>query len=174
MKPVNRIVLIGMFTAVNVASRLFLQFLPNVKPITSIIILSTIAFGLTFGIELALATVLVAGLLFGFGTFIPFQILAWVLIALCTYFLDRLLTDRKIMLFALWTFLCGYIYGFFVSIDKLLISPAYFWAYYLNGLTFDTFHAVGNLVFYPLCYRVLLPLFRRYSAQPGFMRDRPA
>ena len=175
MKKVNRIALIGVLTAVNVAARVYLQFLPNVKPVTSIIILCTLAFGLAFGVELSVTTVLVSGVLLGLGVFSLFQILAWVLIVVFTFLLDRFLLarvlhSRKVIFFAVWAFACGYIYGFFVSLDKLFLSPALFWAYYLRGLPFDTLHAVGNLLFYPVCYYALLPVFSRYAAHSGFTK----
>jgi energy-coupling factor transport system substrate-specific component len=175
MKPVNRIALIGLLTAVNVASRVYLQFLPNIKPVTTIIILATIAFGLMFGIKLAVTTVLVSGIIFGLGIAALFQIIAWCMIVLFTSMLNRVVTSHKIIIFAVWSFLCGYIFGFFVSLDKLFISPTFFLTYYLNGLTFDTLHAVGNLVFYPICYAALLPSFKRYSnnENPPSLRDTP-
>lgn len=169
MKITNRITLIGVLTAVNVTSRFWLQFLPNVKPVTSIIILVTITFGLRFGIELSATTVLVSGIMLGFGAYLPFQLLAWCMIAVFTYLLDRFLPFGKLFVFTIWAFLCGYIYGFFVSMDKLFISLTYFWVYYANGFLFDTLHAFGNLVFFPLCYYALLPIFRKQAAQCRFL-----
>lgn len=170
MKTATRVALIGVLTAVNVTSRFWLQFLPNIKPVTSIIILVTVAFGLRFGIELSISTVLLSGILLGFGAYLPFQMLAWCMIVLFTYLLDRFLPFGKVVVFTIWAFLCGYIYGFFVSFDKLFISLTFFWAYYLNGLLFDTLHAVGNLVFFPLCYLILLPIFRRQAASCRFLK----
>ena len=165
MKPVNRIALIGVLAAVNVASRVYLAFLPNIKPVTTIIILVTIAFGIRFGLELSATTVLVSGVVFGLGIVTLFQLIAWCIIALFTSLLNRIVSSHKVIIFAVWAFLCGYIFGFFVSLDKLFISPSFFAVYYLNGLSFDTLHAFGNLVFYPLCYAALMPIFRRYAAQ---------
>lgn len=164
MKIANRVALIGVLTAVNVTSHAWLEFLPNIKPVTSIIILVTIAFGLRFGTELSLATVMVSGVILGFGSYIPFQLLGWCMIVLFTHLLDKFLPFGKLFVFTIWAFLCGYIYGFFVSMDKLFISLTYFWVYYLNGFLFDTLHAVGNLVFFPLCYYALLPIFRRQAS----------
>lgn len=164
MKTTNRIAIIGVLTAVNVTSRVWLHFLPNIKPVTSLIILVTIAFGLRFGMELSCTTVLVSGVIFGFGAYTPFQLLGWCMIVLFTQLLNKLFRHGNIVIFTAWAVLCGYIYGFFVSLDKLFISVSYFWVYYLNGLLFDTFHAVGNLVFFPLCYYALLPIFRRQGS----------
>lgn len=45
---VKEISLIGILAAVNIASRIYLQALPNIKPVTSIIIISVMLFGLGF------------------------------------------------------------------------------------------------------------------------------
>jgi energy-coupling factor transport system substrate-specific component len=175
MKPTTRIAVIGLLTAVNVASRQFLQFLPNIKPITALIILCTVAFGLSFGIQLSVTTVLLSSVFLGFGAFVPFQILAWVIIAAFTYLLDKLLPFGRLLVFTGWAAACGYLYGIFVSLDMLFfVGPAAFWAYYLRGLGFDTLSAIGNLIFFPLCYKALLPILRRYAKENRFTKQTKA
>lgn len=56
MSKSKEISLIGILAAVNIASRIALQSLPNIKPVTSLIILSVIVFGLSFGIKLTFVT----------------------------------------------------------------------------------------------------------------------
>ena len=51
---VKEISLIGILAAVNIASRIYLQALPNIKPVTSIIIISVMLFGLGFGVKLSI------------------------------------------------------------------------------------------------------------------------
>ena len=81
---VKEISLIGILAAVNIASRIYLQFLPNIKPVTSIIIISVMLFGLGFGVKLSIVTTIVSNLFLGMGTWTFFQILAWVVICLIT------------------------------------------------------------------------------------------
>jgi energy-coupling factor transport system substrate-specific component len=167
MKPAYRIAIIGILAAVNLASRVYLVFLPNMKPVTAIIILVTIVFGLRFGLELSVTTVLASGLVYGLGMVAVFQILAWCVIVAFTALLNRVVKNcRKMIIFAAWAFACGYIFGFFVSLQMLAPSrsASFFWIYYLNGIPFDTLHAIGNIVFYPLCYAALLPVFKRHAA----------
>ena len=165
IKSVNRIAIIGILTALNVASRVYLTFLPNIQPATSIIILSVITFGFMFAIMLVISTVLVSGLVFGLGITAVMQILAWSAIVMFSVVISRHFSRYRLPTLTVWAFLCGYIYGFIVSLDKLLISPTFFIVYYANGLVFDTLHAIGNLIFFPLCYTVLLPIFRRYTGR---------
>ena len=84
---VKEISLIGILAAVNIASRIYLQALPNIKPVTSIIIISVMLFGLGFGVKLSIVTTVVSNLFLGMGTWTFFQILAWVVICLITQFL---------------------------------------------------------------------------------------
>ena len=80
----REICLIGILSAVNIASRVALQALPNFKPVTSIIIISVLLFGLSFGIKLTVVTTIASNMILGMGTWTIFQILSWVVICLFT------------------------------------------------------------------------------------------
>ncbi len=83
----REICLIGILSAVNIASRVAMQALPNFKPVTSIIIISVLLFGLSFGIKLTVVTTIASNMIIGMGTWTIFQILSWVVICLFPYFL---------------------------------------------------------------------------------------
>lgn len=166
MNRVQEMCLIGVLAAVNVGSRLALQALPNFKPVTAIIIISVMIFGLAFGAKLALVTTLASGLFLGFGTFIPFQILAWIVICLLTQclldFYKKIHKEPQIIVMSIFAFFMGYVFGFIVSLEKLVLGgPSLFLVYYVSGLLFDTFHAAGNLVFFPICYPILSKVFKK-------------
>lgn len=165
MSKVKEISLIGILAAVNIASRIALQAVPNVKPVTSIIILSVMIFGLAFGIKLTLVTTLVSNIYLGMGIWTFFQILAWIVICLLTQmivdFYKKLKEKPNILVMAIFAFIMGYVFGFIVSLDKFVIGgPSLFIVYYLAGLLFDTFHAVGNFLFFFLCAPILLKVFK--------------
>ena len=84
MSKVKTISLIGILAAVNIASRIGLQALPNVKPVTSIIVISVMIFGLAFGIKLTIVTTIVSNVFLGMGIWTFFQILAWIVICFLT------------------------------------------------------------------------------------------
>lgn len=154
MTKTKEITLIALLSALCIASRVTLQFLPNIKPVTSIIIISTQLFGWRFGFKLAFCTTMVSNMLLGMGTWAIFQIFAWTVIAFLTAILD---IDPKHKLLSLsFVFLAGYLFGFLVSFEKFLYGGLYtFIGYWLSGLFFDTLHAVGNVAFYPVCYYVM-------------------
>lgn len=166
IKPskIQEISLIGILAAVNIASRIALQSLPNVKPVTSLIIISVILFGLSFAIKLTIVTTVVSNIFLGMGIWTLFQILAWLVICLLTQIIvdvfNKFHKHPPILLMAIFSFLMGYVFGFIVSLDKLMIGgPGLFIGYYVSGLLFDTFHAVGNLFFYLICAPILFKIF---------------
>ena len=147
-----------------------MQALPNFKPVTSIIIISVLLFGLSFGIKLTVVTTIASNMILGMGTWTIFQILSWVVICLLTQcisdFYKKINKEPSLFLMAIYAFLMGYVFGFVVSLEQLIIGgPVWFGIYYAQGLLFDTFHAVGNFVFYLLCAPILMRLFKKEMSQ---------
>ncbi|MFV0414600.1 MAG: DUF6580 family putative transport protein [Oscillospiraceae bacterium] len=161
MTKAYNIALVGILSAVNVSSRVAFQFLPNIKPVTSIVMLTAMFFGLYVAVQVVVTTTLLSGVLLGLGPYVLFQIAAWVVIALATAAIHRCVKQKSILLYTLWAGLCGFVFGFVVSLEKLLYGWAFFLAYYVAGLPFDGLHALGNLLFFPICYFALSPVFKR-------------
>ena len=135
---VKEISLIGILAAVNIASRIYLQFLPNIKPVTSIIIISVMLFGLGFGVKLSVVTTVVSNLFLGMGTWTFFQILAWVVICLITQvlldFLKKIHKEPKLFPMAIFSFFMGYVFGIVVSLEQLMLGgPSLYIVYYMAG-----------------------------------------
>ncbi|HAD23727.1 MAG TPA: hypothetical protein DCF47_06495 [Kandleria vitulina] len=163
--PAKEIALIGILAALNITSRIYLQFLPNIKPVTSIIIISVLLFGLSFGIKLTFVTTIVSNVFLGMGLWTVFQILAWVVICLLTETVKRLFLLKKksppLLFMAIFSSLMGYVFGFVVSFEQLCYGGwGLFLPYWIAGLTFDTLHAGGNFFFYLICSPILMKVFK--------------
>ena len=163
--PVKEIALIGILSALNITSRIYLQFLPNIKPVTSIIIISVLLFGLSFGIKLTFVTTIVSDVFLGMGLWTVFQIFAWVMICLLTQGLKSFFQLRKkdppLLLLAIFSALMGYVFGFFVSFEQFCYGGwGLFIPYWIAGLSFDTLHAGGNFFFYLICSPLLMKVFK--------------
>lgn len=161
---VHDITIIGLLSAFNIASRVFFQFAPNIKPVTTIIIITAMVLGIRYSIYVNIVTVLISGIMLGFGTFIPFQILAWAIIGGIAGILhkDKRYKHIPIGFMAAFSAIGGFVFGFFVSLDKFFIAGPYaFWVYYLNGLPFDCLHAIGNFAFYLVCAPFLIRILER-------------
>ena len=171
MTKVKEIALISILAAVNIASRIYLQFLPNIKPVTSIIIISVMLFGLAFGVKLAVVTTIVSNLFLGMGTWTFFQILAWVVICFLTDIfigaIRKIGKEPHLLIMALFSFVMGYVFGIIVSLEQLMLGG---FNLYIAGLLFDTFHAIGNFAFYLICAPILMKLFKKELSKSSYTR----
>lgn len=164
MSKIKEISLIGVLASVNIASRVALQSLPNIKPMTAILMISVMIFGLAFAIKLTIVTVLVSNLFLGLGIWTFFQIFAWIVIVLLTDFIVEIFRKRNkepsLLMMASFAFVMGYVFGIVVSLEKLVIGGfSMYFVYYMSGLVFDTLHACGNFMFYFICAPFLLKIF---------------
>lgn len=158
----RKIAIIGLLSALNIASRIILKVLPNIKPVTPIIFITSMIMGAEYGIPISIVTTIVSGFFLGLGTYIPFQILAFCIIALVGASIGKLFKKPNLIIMALLCGFMGFLYGFFVSLDKLFIAGPYaFLVYYGQGLSFDFLHAIGNIAFYIVLYPVLAPILRK-------------
>lgn len=166
MSKVKTISLIGILAAVNIASRIGLQALPNVKPVTSIIVISVMIFGLAFGVKLTIVTTIVSNVFLGMGIWTFFQILAWIVICLLTQIVmdiyHKINKEPSLIVMACFSFFMGYVFGFIVSLEQLMLGGiGLFLSYYSAGFIFDTLHAIGNFFFYLICTPILTKIFMK-------------
>ncbi|UDM81025.1 ECF transporter S component [Vagococcus fluvialis] len=149
-------------SAASFTGRLLFQSIPNVQPLTTIIIICTLVFGFYFGSTVAILSIMISNLFLGMGIWTIAQIVAFLSICLITFVLKPILTKMPLLVLAIFAGLMGYWFGFIIS---LVQAPFFgiqkFWIYYLQGVSFDTFHAVGNTIFFLILYPVLTPLLNK-------------
>lgn len=142
--------------------------LPNVQPVTDTLILITLGSGAGYGLPIAVVTMVVSNLVLGFGLWTVPQIIAYAVVVLTTALAQRWLHVNQTLFgqLALSVF-AAFLYGLIVSLGMVVISQTAFIAYYLNGVLFDGYHAVGNVLFYPLLRVPLARLCTRYLEKNG-------
>lgn len=159
---IKTLTLISIIAAMSIASRFVMEEIPNVKPSTDLIIFVSMIFGIRFGFTVSALTVLVPGLFLGLGAYTPFQILAWFIISITSGLLGKYYKNIPHLLMTAYAGLCGYIYGFFVSLNILIQGGIHaFLVYWISGLPFDTLHCVGNIGFYFLLAPFFLPFLEK-------------
>ncbi len=146
----KEIALIAMLGTISAVARVPFAVIPNVQPCTYLIICSGYVFGPVAGFMVGAITALVSNLFLGQGPWTLYQMLAWGLAGVSAAYLRRFgLGKIALIIFgAIW----GYLYGW--------IMNTWFWAsfiyplnfktfltYQLTSIWFDTFHALGNVVF---------------------------
>ncbi|MGY3766566.1 ECF transporter S component [Vagococcus vulneris] len=141
-------------------SRLVFQSIPNMQPLTDIIIMSSLFISSYFGSLIAILSMFISNIYLGMGPWTIAQIIAYLIICLTIKLAKRFLIKSSIIVRALFSGFLGYLYGFIISlIQAPFIGIDIFWVYYLQGITFDSLHAVGNILFYFILEPVIKPIF---------------
>lgn len=141
---VLRLVLSGLMGALLVVSKQAMSGLPNLEPVSLLIIL--------FALELPRETpgaitvfILLQGVLYGFGLWWVMYLYVWYLLALLAWLLRRM---DNAFFWAVFSGLCAAVYLF-------AKTPAFALSWWLSGLSYDALHGIGNFVLMLLLYRPL-------------------
>jgi len=143
------LVLLAVF---GVSGRILLDPIPNVQPVTVLVLLAGAYYGAPRAIALA-ATVALASnvLLLGHGPWTLFQAIGWGAIGLAGALLaNRILIEGRVRigLLAVIAAASGLAFNWFVSLSILFeAGSSMLVPYLLNGLVFDLYHVAGNVLF---------------------------
>lgn len=156
-----RLTLIALLAALAVVGRYAFQFVPNIQPVTTIIILSAFFLGPVSGIILAFLTTYLSNLVMGMGLWTVWQIAAWSIIGIISGMLGKIFQKNPLPILMVFSVFSGYFFGFVMSLANYIIAGK-FLSYYLLGLPFDTYHAIGNAIFMVILFPVLSRIFARH------------
>lgn len=165
---VPKITRLALLIALCVVGRMAFQWLPNVQPITVVLMLITIHSSWLDGCLVATGSILVSNIFLGMGPWTIAQILSYMFVisfvASGKYFIEKGKFKKKgrMLAYTLISFLAGILYGFVISvITAFMLGIAHFWVYYLQGISFDVLHALGNVGFYLILAPIMGPLFAK-------------
>lgn len=159
------IVTMGILGAILFAGQLGMSFLPNIEPVSALIVLYTLVYGRQV-FPAIYVFVLLEGLFFGFGIWWVSYLYIWSILALVV------LLFRKIDSALLWAVLSGAFglsFGALCAIPYLISGGPYAaFSYWSAGIPFDIAHCAGNFVLTLILYKPLLPLLKRLrDFRPG-------
>ncbi len=164
---VNRIALLAVLTAFVTVGRLVfaLPILPNVQPMTAMLILITLNIGVIDGLVVSVLSLLLTNLFLGTGPWTVMQMVSFALLILVTAVLKYFYSYGKLLnrlAFTVWAGMAGLLYGLAITFMSYhLYGMNNFWIYYLNGIPFDTLHAVGNMIFFFILEPIIVPVIQR-------------
>ena len=153
----RRLVLGAVFVTLAVAGR----FIPQLKPLTAVVIISGMFTGAETGFLVGAVSVLISNIFFGNGPWTPLQMTAMGLIGFFGGVFSGPLKKSKILL-ALYGVVCGIFYSMFMDIWTTCSATGALSFYaYLNSVVaaipFTAVYAVSNVVYLLL----LAPPFKR-------------
>lgn len=158
----KRIALLGLLTSLIYVGRVSFSFLPNIQPMTTILIIITLSMGLADGLIVALLSLVVTNLSLGFGIWTIAQLVAFTTILLVVYPFRRIYNNIPLVVMAFVSGFTGLLYGFIVSlVQALFFGWLSFFPYYISGVPYDIAHAAGNFVFYLLLAPIFFPIIHK-------------
>lgn len=160
----RHVALLAILIALCYVGRLVFQFLPNVQPMTAILLILTLHLGMVDGLLVASLSLFLSNMLLGMGPWLLTQLASFAILIILTAWLMRPLYGRAPrVVFVLFAFMMGILYGFVISLLSVkLYGIASFWPYYFYGFPFDLAHAGGTAVFYLILEPILAPVFRKF------------
>lgn len=160
----RHLALLSILTALCYIGRIVFQFIPNVQPVTAILIILTLQMGILDGLIVATLSLILTNMMMGMGPWTFAQLISFAVIIFLTGIVMRPLYRKKtVWLFVVFAFLSGIFYGLVISlIDFYVYGMSNFFVYYAAGWAFDLAHAAGNAGFYLLLEPILRPLFKRF------------
>lgn len=145
----GEIFLLSALTVVAATSRIVLEPLPNVQPLTVMCLVMGATLGARRGMAFAVMATLLSNLFLSHGYWTIFQATGWAMIALAGSKLN-LVQSKKIMMkkLAISSVIFSILFGWWVSLSiyQIGMSGEQFFLYILNGLPFDFMHAMASLV----------------------------
>ncbi len=167
---------IVVLSVIAMIGRTLLTALPNIQPVTAIVIISGIALGPQAGFLTGSLTALASNLLLGQGPWTPWQMFAW---GLAGWLAGRLrqagLFRRPVAVYA-YGVLISFVYGALLNVWVVagFVRP-FNWpaalTVYLASLPVDLLHAGSTLVFLLLFYHPWLKKIERLKTKYGLSRD---
>lgn len=153
---------IALLTSLVSVGRLSFSFIPNVQPMTVLIVCITLYYGWKTGLAVSLLSVLLTNIYLGMGPWTFAQLAAYAVLIGCTHLLEDSYESLSLPILQLFVAFLGLLYGLIISVVQ---APFFGWnifiPYYLSGLVFDILHAGGNVIFFTLLYPLVMPLFKR-------------
>lgn len=138
-------------TAIMIALAVIGRFIPLLKPITAICVITAMYLGAEAGFLCGSMSVLISNIYFGQGPWTPFQMLGFGLIGLLAGYLSKPLISSRVLLL-IYGVLSGIAYSFIMDIWTVLwysggFDIKLYAAALLSALPFTAVYAVSNILF---------------------------
>ncbi len=163
---VRKLTFLALTAAAAIVGRTLFISIPNVQPVTDIVLVMTLYLGLWEGFSVAMVTIMITNLYMGMGIWTVFQIITYGVIVLITWLFRRLL-KKAFILQIVHSVLAGILYGFIISLLQAVsfMGMNRFLPYYAAGIYFDLLHGIGNGILYIIFVPVFIKLIRKYDME---------
>lgn len=160
----------GFLAAILLIGQVSMSFLPNIEPVSTLIILYTLVYKKQV-FPIIYTFVLLEGAIFGFGIWWVSYLYIWSILALFALIFKK---SDSALLWAVLSGAFGLSFGALCAIPYLISGgPGAAFAYWSNGILFDILHCGGNFVLTLVLYKPLLHLLKKlYAVQQNNINDK--
>ena len=157
--------MIATLAAAAAAGRVLMAPIPDVQPVTVIVVVTGVALGARAGIGVGVTAAFVSNFFLGQGLWTPWQMLAWGACGAVGALAAPVLRHRIPL--AVTCFFLGYAFGFVMDVWNWYGFYPHTWSSFLArqaaGFPFDTAHALGNVALALAAGPELRRLLERYG-----------
>lgn len=145
--------------ALLLVSKEALNFLPNIEPVTLLLMLYTLCFPLGITLWTTAVFILMQGILYGFGIWWISWLYLWPLLILITWLLRA---NTSLLLWAVVAGSYGLCFGALCAIPYWITGGFYAaFSYWFAGIPFDIAHCIGNILAILLLFQPLHKAFTK-------------
>lgn len=143
LKKATYLATMGVLSAVLLIGQMGMSFLPNIEPITCLIIIYTLIYKKRV-FPMIYTFVILEGLVFGFGIWWVSYLYIWSILAGLTMLFRK---NQSVVIWAVLAGSYGLLFGALCAIPYLISGgPAAAFSYWVSGIPYDMIHCVGNIV----------------------------
>lgn len=168
--PAGQVMIIVTVTALASLGRIVFSFLPQIQPVTALVILTGFFFGMRTGTVTGMLCAVISNIFMGQGPWTMWQMIAWGLLGLLFSLLPEK-TNRWVL--AILAALSAFLYSLITDINTIAtlgfaMGKEQIITVFVTGLLFNIRHAAVNLILVPLLYqpfkKASLRLENRYAS----------
>lgn len=160
-KQIRTIVTMGFLSAILFLGQLGMASLPNIEPVTVLLIIYTLTYGKKV-FPVIYTFVLLEGLVFGFGIWWISYLYIWSILALIVLAFRQ---NTSVILWAVVAGAFGLMFGALCAIPYLISGgPGAAFAYWTAGIPYDILHCAGNFVLTLVLFRPLFHIIHKNAS----------
>lgn len=174
----RELVITASVVAIAVASRAAFFFLPQVKPMCAVLIVTAMTFGAEFGFISGAMSMLISNFIYGQGMWTPFQMLGMGMTVFLTVLITKKVkTENRIVAGIVSALLCLVIYGGIVDLSSVFMMTSEknmqsILAVYASGLPFNMIHAVTTGIIVTLIQPEISEKLERIKIKYGLFGEK--
>lgn len=152
----------GLLSAVLLIGQLGMSFLPNIEPVTCLVIIYTLVYKKRV-FPIIYTFVILEGMIFGFGIWWMSYLYIWSLLAGLTLLFQK---NQSVVVWAVISGSFGLLFGALCAIPYLIAGgPGAAFAYWSAGIPYDIIHCVGNFTVTLVIFQPVYQSLRRLHIQ---------